>query len=496
METGLSSDVRAVIKITDAHLNDLYSNPALAEISGYDAEELERLGWINIVDPQAQSLFEEIIRSLDKIPYVRECFEADIVCRNGSSRALAWEVVSLAPDQFPLMLILARESQQKRLPGSGFVRTRYVSPIPSGLWEEVFDTLPDCVSVHDENFTIIAANNALCERLGLSRSEIVGRKCHEIFHGTAQPVEHCVLLRATSGRQGRRVRRESYERHFKGVCQVEAALFASNKPGLRGIIHTLRTSESFESGSGAASRRELDSLSRLASAIAHDYNNLLSGIVGYTGMLQMLPDMPAKAQHYVAELQKSASRLNEMTQRLLLFGRQRVLRAQPIDLGRLVGEALRSTDVVSSDEMVLFEMSEEPVRAQADPMQIRIVLANLVRNALEATAPTGGEVAVRVLRRNPSKPFATFFDIAPAGEYATIEVRDSGPGIPSERLVHVFEPFSQGENRPMGRGLGLATVYRIVQNHGGFIEAESEPGLGTRITVLLPVATDAAELAR
>jgi len=491
MENQMSSAVPAVVKITDAHLNDLYTNRVLADLSGYDPEELERVGWISIVDPQAQSVFEEISRSLDKTPYVRECFETNIICRNGSARTLAWEVVSLAPDQFPVMLITARESQQKRLPGSGFVRTRQVSSIPNILWEEIFNNLSDCVSVHDENFTIVAANNALCERVGLSRTEIVGRKCHEIFHGLGQPVEHCVLVRAFSARDGKRVRREAYERQFKGICQVEAALFTPNKVGLHGIIHTLRTSESFESGSAAASRRELDSLSRLAVAVAHDYNNLLSGIVGYTGMLQMLADLPAKAQHYVEELQKSATRLNEMTQRLLLFGRRHILRAQPIDLNRLVSEALHSTEVVPSDRTVHYEIREEPVTVQADPLQIRIVLANLVHNALEATEHSAGEVIVRTLQRHAPKSFPTFFAVAAAGDYACIEVRDTGPGIDPDRLVHVFEPFSQPDNRPVGRGLGLATVYRIVQNHDGFIEAESEPGLGTRITVLLPAAPSA-----
>jgi len=491
META-SSDSRVVMKITDAHLNDLYTNQVLAEISGYDPEELDRVGWINIVDPQAQSLFEEIIQSAETTPYMRECFETNIFCRDGSTRTLAWEVVTLAPNQFPVMLVSARESPQKRLPGSGFVRTRQVLPIPSALWEEVFDTLPDGVSIHDENFTIVAANRALCEQLGLSRSEIVGRKCHEVFHGTAQPVEHCVLVRALSGRQGKRVRRESFERQFKSVCQVEAAPFAGAKPGIHGIIHTLRTAENFDTTSVAASTRLLDSLSRLASAVAHDYNNLLAGIVGYTGMLQMLPDIPSKALLYINELQKASSRLNEMTQRLLLFGRQRVPHPQTIDLSRLVAEALRSPDVVPAERSVDFQMPEGPVQAVADPFQIRMVLSDLVQNALEATEQAKGEVVVRTVRRNPSKSFPTFFAVAPAGEYACMEVRDTGPGIEPDRLIHIFEPFVQHESHPIGRGLGLAIVYRIVHNHGGYIEADSEPGLGTRITVLLPTVSGTA----
>ena len=490
MENSISPGTQTVVKITDAHLSDLYTNQALAELSGYDPQELEQLGWLNIVEPQARSLFEEIVRSVGKTPYVRECFDTNILCCDGSTRTLVWDVISLSPGRFPLMLITAHESAQKRLPGSAFLRTRQVSLVPSGWWEAVFDALPDCVSVHDENFTVMAANRALCERLDLERSEIVGRKCHEVFHGLGQPVGHCVLVRAMSGRPGERVRREAYERQFKGVCQAEAVAFTPGKSGARAVIHTLRTSESSELGLGAASQRYLDGLSRLAGAIAHDYNNLLSGIVGYMGMLEMLPNLPAKARHYVAELEKATSRLNEMTQRLLLFGRRRILHPQSIDLRHLVAETLRSTDVVPDSRTVHYEMPEQPVRAHGDPLQIGIVLGNLVRNALEATAQSDGEVVVRTLLRSPSKPFATFFSVAPAGKYACIDVRDTGSGIEPDRLVHIFEPFGQPDNRSLGCGLGLAIVYRIVSNHGGHIEAESEPGLGTRITVLIPASSE------
>jgi signal transduction histidine kinase len=180
-----------------------------------------------------------------------------------------------------------------------------------------------------------------------------------------------------------------------------------------------------------------------------------------------------------------------MTQRLLLFGRQRLLHPQAIDLSRLVAEALRSADVVPDDRTVHYKAPEEPVAALADPLQVRIVLGNLVQNALEVAEPAGGEVTVRTVRRHPSKPFPTFFAVAPAGKYACLEVRDTGPGIAADRLAHIFEPFSQADGRPMGRGLGLAVVYRIVRNHNGYIEADSEPGLGTRITVLLPAPAGA-----
>jgi len=484
-----ASESKTVVKITDAKLNDLYTNDVLEEISGYGREELDRLGWINIVDPKARSLFEEIIQSVGKIPYVRECFDTNIICRDGSTRTLSWQVTSLAPEQFPVMLITARESRRKNLSGSSFYRKRDAAPIPANLWETIFDSLPDCVSIHDGNFTIVAANRVLCERLGLPRSELVGRKCHEIFHGSDRPVEHCVLVRAISAGAGKRVRREAYEPQFKSICEFEAVALQSEQSHLRGVIHTVRTpQDSADSNGRGTAHRSLDLLSRLANAVAHDYNNLISGIVGYTGMLEMLPDLPAKARHYVRELHGSASRLNHVTQRLLLFGRRHIPHPRKVNLREIVEETLASGDLPLEGREVRLETHDDPLYIEADVFQIKVVITDLVRNALEATEKTGGDVVVKTLERRAQKPFTTLFGVAPAGRYACFEVSDSGPGIEPERLGRVFEPFSQTEGRQVGKGLGLAIAYRVVSNHRGYIEAESEPGVGTRITVLFPAA--------
>lgn len=491
METEQRDDSGMVIKVTDAHLNDLYSNRALADLTGYDPADLERIGWLSVVDPQARSLFEEVVQLAGKVPYVRECFETNVVCRDGRTRTLAWEVLSLAPDQFPLMLITARESARKQLPGAGVVRSREVSPIGAWMWEEIFDALPDCVSVHDENFVILAANRALCDRLGLPRTEIVGRKCHELLHGSAQPIDHCVLIRAMSDKHGRRFRRESYERRFKGVCQIEAVAFRAGKSALRGVIHTVRTPDRFDFGSGAVTHGRLESLSRLADAAAHDYNDLLSSIVGLTGMLQTLDDLPPRGRRYVEQLQDLAERMNEITQRLLLFGRRDVAHAELLDLGRLVAEVLSSVQGTAGLPAVLYERPGEGVLVRADRFQMQAMVESLVRNALDAAGRTGGDVLVKVGMRRPTKPFPTFFALAPAGEYAAVEVRDSGPGIPAEQLATAFEPSLERGHRSTGRWLDLPVVYRIVHNHDGYIEAESGIGLGTRITVLLPAQTSA-----
>jgi two-component system NtrC family sensor kinase len=257
-------------------------------------------------------------------------------------------------------------------------------------------------------------------------------------------------------------------------------IVASPAPSESETIETLTKEEK------AALRRSMESLSRQANAIAHDYNNLLSGIVGYAGMLEMLPDLPEKARRYVGELKKAADRLTEMTRRLLLFGRKRKLNVQPIDLNRIAKPVLESPDIGRPGQEMLLETLCESIMVSVDPMQIQVLLDNLLQNAL-AAIEEGGRVTVRTALREADEEFPTVFATAPAGNYGVLEVEDTGKGIEPERLGQIFEPYSDPEYRQLGKGLGLSIVYRIVHNHGGFLQVESKPGKGSRFTVLFPM---------
>jgi len=489
MEAAEAPEIAALIKLTDARFNDLYTNRALAALSGYAPEELERIGWMNIIDPPAQLLFEEIAAQVDRSPYVCQCFDTSIVCRDGSTRTLAWEVHALAPDQFPLMLILARPAPRKPSPAMPFLRTASYASTPRMFWQAIFEALPACVSLHDAQWKIIAANRALCERLNVERGALLGRNCFEVFHNRTEPPPDCVLAHALSSR-GAMARRQAWEAPFQGVCQLEAVAFESGS-SVPAVLHVLHCPNGPETAGAVATRDAMDALSRLANALGHDYNNLLGGIVGYAGMLEMLPDLPPRALRYLGELQKAIQRLTEANQRLLLFGRRAELKAQSVDLETLLADTVEQLDPAALGVPVHQEKSAEPVVASGDPGTLRLALQNLIVNAAEATAARKStpapEVVLRAFRRSADRPFPTYFALAPAGEYAGLEVRDQGVGIEPAMLAHLFEPFSHQEFRSVGRGLGLAIVYRVVQTHKGFIEIETTPGAGTRLAILLPI---------
>jgi len=226
---------------------------------------------------------------------------------------------------------------------------------------------------------------------------------------------------------------------------------------------------------------KMEAVGRLAGGVAHDFNNLLGVITGYAEILEREGDPSAAPK--VEQILRAAERAAALTRQLLAFSRRQVLDPKVLEL----------SSVVRDMEKMLRRLIGEDVRLQvvappglgtirADPGQLEQVLMNLAVNARDAM-PEGGSLKVAVdsvvLGEGESR------DI-PAGAYVRLSVTDSGEGIAAETLPHIYEPFFTTKAKGRGTGLGLATVQAIVQQSGGFIDVESEPGAGTTFRVYLP----------
>jgi two-component system cell cycle sensor histidine kinase/response regulator CckA len=216
----------------------------------------------------------------------------------------------------------------------------------------------------------------------------------------------------------------------------------------------------------------LESIGRLAGGVAHDFNNLLTAIMGSTDLVEM--HAPERARADLATIRHASERARDLTRQLLAFARKQPAQYKVIDLSAMVGDVERMLRrlVGSSIEMVLVRGAA--VRTRADPSLLEQVLVNLVVNAREAM-PTGGKLTIRVDES---------FGVEGRGDWALVEVEDSGVGMDDETRRQVFDPFFT--TKTSGTGLGLASSYGIVKQHGGEILVESQPGHGTRFRVLLP----------
>ncbi|HYD54020.1 MAG TPA: two-component regulator propeller domain-containing protein [Gemmatimonadaceae bacterium] len=247
--------------------------------------------------------------------------------------------------------------------------------------------------------------------------------------------------------------------------------------------------------------QKMDAVGRLAGGIAHDFNNLLTVIKGNTELaLEALPDSdPVRTD--LADVQRAAQRAASLTRQLLAFSRKQVLQPRLLRLDDVVSEVSRMLErTVGEDVRLHIALSADAAHVRADPGQLEQVLLNLVLNARDAM-PRGGDLWIET--REVDAPDASDAEraAAPMRPYVALAVRDTGIGMRPEVRERAFEPFFTTKEVGKGTGLGLSTVYGIVAQSGGFVQASSTVGAGSTFTVYLPrvaeegVTEDAAPLA-
>jgi two-component system cell cycle sensor histidine kinase/response regulator CckA len=240
--------------------------------------------------------------------------------------------------------------------------------------------------------------------------------------------------------------------------------------------------------------QKMESVGRLAGGVAHDFNNLLMGIMGYTHLCRQKigPDHPVV--EWLDEIKKSAHRSANLTRQLLAFARKQTISPRILDLNEAVTGMLGLLHQLIGEEIALAwgpGGNLGPVRM--DPSQIDQILANLVVNARDAIGGVGHlSIATGMVVVTPAD--CTQIPEAVPGEYVVLTVSDDGCGMDRETLSHIFEPFFTTKAPGQGTGLGLATVYGIVKQNGGFIQLHSEPGKGTTFQIHLPRCLNAVEI--
>jgi len=227
--------------------------------------------------------------------------------------------------------------------------------------------------------------------------------------------------------------------------------------------------------------QKMEAVGRLAGGIAHDFNNLLTAIGGYSMLLldRLGPDDPLRED--IEEIAKAGELAAALTQQLLVFSRRQVLAPRVLDLNEVVTDVetlLRR--LIRDDVTLVTRLTSQPLPVSADPGQLSQVIVNLVVNA-EAAMPRGGRLTIETdaVELNGSSPHAP-------GPHALLSVSDTGVGMDDETKARIFEPFFTTKQRGQGTGLGLATVFGIVEQSGGHVSVSSEPGRGTTFRIHLP----------
>jgi two-component system cell cycle sensor histidine kinase/response regulator CckA len=249
---------------------------------------------------------------------------------------------------------------------------------------------------------------------------------------------------------------------------------------------THRTEEALrESQARYMQAQKMESIGRLAGGVAHDFNNLLTVINGYSDLLyqQLTEEDPRRGQ--ADEIRKAGARAAELTHQLLAFGRKQVGRPRPVNLTALVRESEKMLRLlVGTDVSLITRLEPSLGMVMADPGHLHQVLMNLAANARDAM-PEGGSLTIETSNAELDSEDAAALPESKPGSAVRLSVRDTGVGIDEKTRKNIFEPFFTTKGNK-GTGLGLATVYGIVQQNQGWIDVSSAPGKGSTFQVFLP----------
>jgi two-component system cell cycle sensor histidine kinase/response regulator CckA len=238
---------------------------------------------------------------------------------------------------------------------------------------------------------------------------------------------------------------------------------------------------------------KMEAVGRLAGGIAHDFNNLLTAIQGYSELALSRFSADDRQRQDIEEIRRAADRAASLTRQLLAFGRRQMLQPKVLDLNHVVADMESMLQrLIGEDIELATELDSELGTVRADPGQIEQVLLNLAVNARDAM-PQGGRLLVQTWNASIAAGTTRERVTIQPGHYVVLAVTDTGHGMTEDVRERIFEPFFSTKEAGRGTGLGLATVYGIVKQSGGYIWVESEPGQGTSFRIYLPLDGGAVE---
>ena len=367
---------------------------------------------------------------------------------------------------------------------------------------EIIDFLPDATFAIDRQGKVIAWNRAIEKMTGCPAGAMLGKSEHEYalpFHGLRRPVLIDLVLTPDKAAAGQYSFLENKDGVLVGEVEVriqgkrrlvwgKASPLFNSKGETAGAIETIRDiTERRDMETQLRQSQKMEAFGQLAAGVAHDFNNILTVIQGHSSLLQARPLPDAERIAAASEICLASQRAANLTRQLLTFSQRQVFQPRDLDLNGVVANMTKMLLRLIGEHIQLeARYSCANAWVQADPGMMEQILVNLAVNSRDAM-PQGGRLVLETGNVTFGPANGAARPGRRPGNFVHLAVSDTGTGIAPENLPHIFEPFFTTKEPGKGTGLGLATVFGIVERHQGWIEIESQVNAGTAFHIYLPL---------
>lgn len=463
----------------------LFVNDGISEISGYSRQEL--LG-MTIQETYPENMRADVQKRLSEIAsrgWLR--FERPMVRRDG--HIIELEVSAWGTGDGTLQAIVRDVTERKKLE-----EELSASRELFGLFMRYSPIYTFIKEVTPTESRVLQASDNFEKMVGVKGSEMIGRTMGELFpQDFAEKITRDDWLVVTRG-EVFELEEELNGRHY---TTIKFPITQGDKNLLAGFTIDVTDRKRAE---GEAARlmehltqsQKLESIGKLAGGVAHDFNNMLGVILGHAELALNELGASHPVSGHLKEIDKAATRSAAITRQLLAFARKQTIAPKVLNLNETLEPMLKMIKRLIGEDIDLdWRPGEGLWNIKIDPSQVDQILANLATNARDAISGNGS-VVIETLNATIDKQYYDKNPLFPPGRYVVLRVRDDGCGIEPEKITNIFDPFFTTKEFGKGTGLGLATVYGIVKQNGGFIDVKSRPGEGSEFDIYLPMAESPA----
>ncbi len=475
----------------DLHTDLVYFSPRWKAMLGYADDELEEHldTWKRLVHPDDLELTLSLVR--DVLEKRTDKFEAEFRMRHKDGRyrsILSRAFLVYSADGVPVRFVGTHVDITERKNTEEELKRKEL------FIKDILESVDEGFVVVGRDYRIISANKAYCDYAGITMEDAIGQFCHVVSHHSDKPCfeagEQCPVKHTFDTGEPAQFLHIHYDKHgnptFVDTKAYAMRDAAGNVTAAIEIVIDVTEKKKLEDQYRQA--QKMEAIGQLAGGVAHDFNNILSAIIGYghLSLMKLRDDDPVR--HFIDQILQSSDRAAALTQSLLAFSRKQPLKKELNDLNAVIKNFEKFLHrLLREDIEMKIRYSDDQAVVMADRGQVEQVIMNLVSNARDAM-PNNGKLTIDTRVTNMDEAFIRLNGYGKLGEYAVMSVSDTGVGMNKDTQKKIFEPFFTTKEVGKGTGLGLATVYGIVKAHDGFINVYSEPGKGTTFHVYFPLA--------